>query len=286
VYLSRLLLDPRSQHVRRDIADCHQLHRTIMSAFPDLALVATAPATASVQPVALGTAFPLDLAEPASMSMPPSADARARLGVLHRVEIHPRTGQIALLVQSAARPDWSNLAAGYLASLPDMESAAVKPVADAYAAITTGDVLLFRLRANPTKRLPPVTGRDGVRRDGKRVDLRGEDEQLDWLTRKAADHGFELLNATVRPGLQTGQSAADPGSIPDVRASVGARRVGRRTATVDRSVTRQIMTFGDVLFEGHLRVLDPDGFRRTLALGIGSGKAYGFGLLSVARAPA
>jgi CRISPR system Cascade subunit CasE len=42
------------------------------------------------------------------------------------------------------------------------------------------------------------------------------------------------------------------------------------------------MTFGSVLFEGVLQVTDPDGFRETLATGIGSGKAYGFGLLSIA----
>jgi CRISPR system Cascade subunit CasE len=46
------------------------------------------------------------------------------------------------------------------------------------------------------------------------------------------------------------------------------------------------MTFGDVVFEGRLRVGDAEAFRRALAVGIGSGKAYGFGLLSVARAPA
>ena len=36
VYLSRLVLDPRVRAVRRGLADCAQLHRTVMSAFPDL----------------------------------------------------------------------------------------------------------------------------------------------------------------------------------------------------------------------------------------------------------
>jgi CRISPR system Cascade subunit CasE len=42
------------------------------------------------------------------------------------------------------------------------------------------------------------------------------------------------------------------------------------------------MTFGSVLFEGRLAITDTEQFRATLAAGIGSGKAYGFGLLSVA----
>jgi CRISPR system Cascade subunit CasE len=40
--------------------------------------------------------------------------------------------------------------------------------------------------------------------------------------------------------------------------------------------------FGSVMFDGLLRVSDPDVFRLTLQKGVGSGKAYGFGLLSIA----
>jgi len=45
-----------------------------------------------------------------------------------------------------------------------------------------------------------------------------------------------------------------------------------------------MLTVGDVLFDGRLVVTDADRFRETLTAGIGSGKAYGFGLLSIARA--
>jgi len=34
ICLSRLILDPRSRDVARDVADCHALHRTVMSGFP------------------------------------------------------------------------------------------------------------------------------------------------------------------------------------------------------------------------------------------------------------
>ena len=39
------------------------------------------------------------------------------------------------------------------------------------------------------------------------------------------------------------------------------------------------------MFDGRLVVTDAALFRQTLVQGIGSGKAFGFGLLSVARSP-
>ena len=58
MYLSRLILNPRSRAVRRELADCQELHRTIMAGFPDV---------------------------------PSDGDARSQLGVLYRLDIHPRT---------------------------------------------------------------------------------------------------------------------------------------------------------------------------------------------------
>ena len=42
------------------------------------------------------------------------------------------------------------------------------------------------------------------------------------------------------------------------------------------------LTFGAVLFEGELEITNAEDFRNALTHGIGSGKAYGFGLLSIA----
>jgi CRISPR system Cascade subunit CasE len=44
------------------------------------------------------------------------------------------------------------------------------------------------------------------------------------------------------------------------------------------------LSFGSVLFEGVLEITDAERFQKTLEAGIGSGKAYGFGLLSIAPA--
>jgi len=267
VYLSRLILNVRCREVRRDLADCHDLHRTILRGFPDL------PPTG----VTIG-------------------DARARLGVLFRMESHPRTGAASVLVQSVAEPDWSRLPDGYLL---DTRGAPPNPdrktIDGAYSAIRVGDELVFRLRANPTKRLPPSTGADGVRRDGKRVELRTEEELVRWLGEKGTGNtvtgrpglGYRLVTVRARPGL----ASRGPGEASTAVADARARSVGKVVGQALRpaeggAARRERMTFGDVLFEGRLVVTDADLFRRTLEQGIGSGKAYGFGLLSVARAPA
>ena len=43
------------------------------------------------------------------------------------------------------------------------------------------------------------------------------------------------------------------------------------------------MTLGVATFEGVLEVTDPDALRRALTHGIGRGKAYGCGLMTLAR---
>lgn len=193
---------------------------------------------------------------------------RVALGVLYRVD--DSDAATTLLVQSAAAPDWSKLPPWYL-SPRVRPHAECKSIDAALERIRTGQRLRFRLRANPTKR----AGRIDNTKPGKRVDLREEEEQLAWLERKAIASGFVLVRLAARP---TG-----PGNqhVVDVRARDDGR-AGGRWALKDRE-TR--LVFGSVLFEGDLIVQDADLLREAIRLGIGPGKAYGFGLLSVAGAP-
>jgi len=114
-----------------------------------------------------------------------------------------------------------------------------------------GARLRFRLRANPTARRKI----DGAA-EGKRVGLTTEEDQRAWLIRKGEQGGF-------RPD---GVIVIDEGQVK-------AAKPNGRT-----------LTFRSVRFEGALEVTEPDRFREALQAGIGSGKAFGFGLLSVARA--
>lgn len=110
-------------------------------------------------------------------------------------------------------------------------------------AFRPGHRLAFRLRANPT-----------VKRDGKRLGLYREEEQTAWLRRKAEEGGFAV--DTAAPLVE--------------QRSLRAPRKG------------SAVEFLAVRFDGILRVLNPPRFAETLASGIGSGKGFGFGLLSVA----
>lgn len=101
----------------------------------------------------------------------------------------------------------------------------------------------FRLFANPT-----------VTRDGKRYGLVAEDSQLAWLTRQGERLGFRVDSALV--------------TASDVLKS----RKGEARISLQR-----------VCYEGILQVLDVDSLAGALSAGIGPGKAFGCGLLSLAR---
>ncbi|MFZ5824072.1 MAG: type I-E CRISPR-associated protein Cas6/Cse3/CasE [Bacillota bacterium] len=224
MYLSRLFLNPQSAAVRQDLGDCQALHRTLMRAFPEEGGV---------------------------------SDARARWGVLHRVDEDPGTGRLSLLAQSLVEPDWSRLPPGYYMGLP-----VTKSIDRQLAAIQSGLVLAFRLRANPTRKIDTKTGPDGKKRNGQRVELRRDEDRIAWLKEKGRAGGFALLTVDLNP------------AVPDVRIHIGRSR---------GSHPRGRLTFGAVTFEGRLQVTDAERFLETLRHGIGSAKAYGFGLLSIAR---
>ena len=218
MYLSRLILNPRHRRVQKEVAAPYQMHRSLMKAFPD-----------NLKP----------------------GDER----VLFRLETHPRTGVLTLLVQSLTLPDWSWLAEpdarGYLLPV-DEPNPAVKSF-DLNLAIS--QVLAFRLRANPTvkRRFDEETH--------KRVGLYREDEQIEWLKRKGEQGGFHVLSART--------------SGNDV--------VRGRIRRNDQTHKVNLLA---VQFDGLLQVTDPDLLCETVRRGIGSGKGLGFGLLSLARPPA
>lgn len=122
--------------------------------------------------------------------------------------------------------------------------------------LLAGEVLRFRLRANPTKRLS--AGCPGQRVDGPRVGLFKEEDQRAWVERKARGAGFELLSVDVRT----------LGTV-----------VSRKSPAKHRTVQSHLA----VQFDGHLRVIDPAALNKSVRCGIGTAKAYGFGLLSLAR---
>lgn len=237
MYLSKLTLNTRDRTVRRDLADCHAMHRMLLHAFGAL---------------------------PEGMT-----EARAHFGLLYRVE--PGRGQTAvLLAQSDALPTWTNLDRWSGAC----EATTPKPLDPLYAGIMAGQTLVFRLRANPTRKVETKSAADGTKCNGRRKIIATEDAQIEWLHRKGkmgdggGQCGFDLLTVRTNPG------------VTDVRTVVGDRVHGAWRGNDPKNPWG--LVFGSVIFEGRLRVTDADAFRAALRGGIGSGKAYGFGLLSVA----
>lgn len=192
---------------------------------------------------------------------------RAAFGILFRADIDIRRAKTTLLVQSGVKPDWSQLPKEYLdLDIDEIENPALKRIEELYGTLTDGVRLRFRLRANPTRRISNKNHEEKNDCHRKRVEINGEANQLDWLRRKGEQHGFRLLTARINP------------NVLNARANSEGKVLGWR------SESKQRMKFGSVLFEGELEIINSTLFNEALANGIGSGKAYGFGLLSIARA--
>jgi CRISPR system Cascade subunit CasE len=116
VYLTKLTLNVSSREFRRDFANIHDMHRTVMSAYPD-----------------------------------PDDDTPARQAhaVLWRLDT-THTGYIQH-IQSRTKPDWNELPPHYL--IRPAETKSLQPVLDA---IRPGRKLAFRLLANATKDTRPT----------------------------------------------------------------------------------------------------------------------------------
>lgn len=231
MYLTRAFLDPTSRIVRADVRNPASLHKTVMRAFPDDA----------------------------------GPSPRRAHAVLHRLD-QEQGERPVLLLQSRTRPMTERWSAGYVIDLSgdlDLafstvdENPAIRNVEQERAALTAGGRFTFRLRANTTKKIDTKTGADGIRRQGRRVPLRGDGERMCWLRRHADAAGFSFDPERLR--------------ITEIAPSGG----GGET----------FVTLAGTLFEGILVVRDVEPFRLALAEGIGPAKAFGFGLLSIRRAP-
>jgi CRISPR system Cascade subunit CasE len=186
-----------------------------------------------------------------------SASPRAAFGVLHRLEISEDEGLITLLVQSNDDPRLSVLPPSFLdPRVPQSESAKSTSLDALLASIETERPFHFRLRANPTRKIDTKSTPDGIRRNGRRVPLRSDHERGAWLSRKLAAGGMTIAgNVQQRyEGLTSGK---------DKRA--------------------RVRTHDAYVFEGTLIIVAAEAARAIVRCGVGPGKAYGFGLLSLAR---
>lgn len=252
LYLSRLRLNPTNRVIWRSMSNAQQMHALLLRGFP------------------IGN--------------------RSTHNMLYRLD--PVKGEpggvIDIIVQSSIEPDWAYLRhEGLLQHESEFfGDGLVKNISSLPDRLQIGDVYRFRLRANPTKRVPwnvwaaehpekahayahdarrftapriPVTvltGEDLRKPEGERPSA--EEKLHEWIVRKGEMNGFQVARVTSRPDPLTGDM-----------------QLGEKGSGIK-------LSHKAILFEGLLKITDLHAFRDALVHGIGSGKAYGFGLLSLA----
>ncbi|MBU5453518.1 type I-E CRISPR-associated protein Cas6/Cse3/CasE [Pseudoflavonifractor sp. MSJ-30] len=165
--------------------------------------------------------------------------------------IDSRGAQNYLLILSGEKPDITQAVQQFA---PPGETWQTKDYTQLLNRISQGSRWQFRLCANPTYSVPAGPGQRG------RVCAHSTPEhQAAWLERQSERHGFVLKKDEFA-----------------VMKSVWYRfRKGN---------TGKNVTFLAVTYEGYLEVRDPELFCRMLCSGIGHGKAYGAGLMTLVRA--
>lgn len=116
--------------------------------------------------------------------------------------------------------------------------------------LRAGQSLSFDLVAAPTVKISET----GVKNSRRRI-LREPEERKSWLNRKAEQNGFTILSLTEQEQIHvSGKHCADRGGA---------------------------MYHDAYHYQGTLIIEDVTAFRKAMQEGIGSGKAYGFGMLMV-----
>lgn len=175
----------------------------------------------------------------------PDRQVARKARILFRFDIEGDSG--FLYVQTKIKPDWSGLDLAPNVAIVGPRLLRLPPMQPEMR-------LRFRLLARPARRIAAKSSPDR----GRRLSLIHEQEQRDWLDRKAAIHGFLVDHCTM------------------------LNRVWHDTKHPERLPNGPPKPITATLFEGVLVVTDPGKLQHALSNGIGPQKAFGFGLLSVA----
>lgn len=164
---------------------------------------------------------------------------------LWRLEPETRNdGMPKILVQSQVMPEWSRVAmTDWFAERPLSPVDMRKKLGLTLDTILKGVRFRYRLRVNPS-----------VRRNGKRIGLYKPEDQDKWLIQQGQKNGFvpETIHRSQEQMLNGKRRSGDP-----------------------------ICVFS-ILYDGVLKVVEPESFIKAVTCGIGHGKAMGLGLLSIA----
>lgn len=177
-------------------------------------------------------------------------ERRRRLWRLDRLR-----GKLYLLLLSEDQPELSGIAEQF-GPVSGTKPAETRNYDVVLQRIVPGSVWQFRLTANPTKSCA-TKGQPGTR--GKVLAHCTVEYQKQWLLERAEKHGFRLL--------------------PDDFTVTNSRWLHFAKGNAQgRPVSLLAVTY-----EGVLQVTDTERFTELLTHGMGRGKAYGMGLMTIIR---
>ena len=248
MFLTRIYLNPHRRGARNLMRSRQTMHAAVLNCFP-----------------------------------PGSLDDAAAPRVLWRLDrVATRSGQplqgspaYGLFISSPVSPDPSHIVetAGY-----DTDGGVVVRELDGFLdRLEAGQRWGFRLCVNPTFRDKGQLDRAGRKKVLAHVT---QEQQTKWVLDRAERCGFKIL-----------ESADLGGELPVLEDSQGQRIDGKNLLIngVERSLvefrrSNGLVRLSIATFEGVLEVSDPQALRYAVVNGIGRGKAYGCGLLTLARA--
>ncbi|MFD1420115.1 type I-E CRISPR-associated protein Cas6/Cse3/CasE [Lactiplantibacillus songbeiensis] len=188
-------------------------------------------------------------------SFPTEISTGQRSRHLWRIDV--LAGKKYLLVLSESKPDL-----GMLETYGVPGTAIIKSYTKFLAGIHEGQLMQFRLTANPTH----TVTRPG-KKQGRVMPHVTVAQQRQWLVDRAEKSGFQLIEQV-------------PDNDSEQPATLAFDIVNREWPMLHRKVGRGVR-LSCVTFEGLLRVSDVDDFKHTLTNGLGREKAFGMGLMTV-----
>lgn len=157
--------------------------------------------------------------------------------------VSKKRDRIEIYVLSNEEPQWAALETN------GYHCIGVKDISALQEMYAEGSAFRFELSAYPAKKIR------GIGKNSKRVFLRTAEERSAWMERQAEKNGFRIVSLQELGQTQEiyGQKGQD-----DIR-------------------------YNAVKFVGMLEIVDQAAFWNGYTRGIGSGKAYGLGMLMISR---
>ncbi|SHF58518.1 CRISPR system Cascade subunit CasE [Streptoalloteichus hindustanus] len=252
-YLSRIRINPLRKASRSMLASPRVLHAAVVNAIPD-------------HPTTERSLWRLDADD-------------------------PRRPHLVVLTQS--RPDWNHLVeqAGWPEA--DGEHFVIADYNRLLTRLRTGQEFAFRLTANPVQNtMTPnkltahqAEDSDTERSRSYRLGHRTAAMQLRWFLTRTDKWGFEVPEATTAaPAVDLGQQPTHQADTDDVLGQTprDVRIIARERRSFSKRDGKPPVVLSTATFQGRLRVTDPELLTERLLTGIGPGKAYGCGLLTLA----